>query len=303
MTYEHLIAEFLRTPWALLPEKIQALRLVLARKMSGETIPDEEIAALKGQSKSNVSQQRGRVAVLPIVGTLVHRGSGIEESSGVPSILSIGKKFDALMNDPGIKAIVLDIESPGGSVYGTKELGDKIYQARNDKKIVAIANALAASAAYWILCQASEAWMKPTGHVGSIGVFMAYCDDSKMMADAGIEMTLISSGKYKTEGAYGPLSEEAKSYFQSECDRYYGMFLDAVARGRGKTTATVQEKFGQGRVVGATEALKAGMVDKVGTLEDVLQSLGISLESQASPARLQTPHKRLAAQIDLANLE
>ncbi len=300
MHYSHLLTAFASTPWALLEEKLISMRLFLLRKAKGEEIPHEEIKAAMAENRASTPRTSGRVAVLPIVGTIIHRGTQLEESCGMPSCQLIGKRFDAMMDDPGVKTIVLDIESPGGSVYGVQELGQKIANAKGQKKVVASVNALAASGAFWIASQAAEIWMTPTGHVGSVGVFVAHEDISKALESAGVNLTMVSAGKYKTEGV-GPLTEEARAHLQSEVDRYYEMFCQALASGRDTTVTKVKKDFGEGRVVGAKQAKAVGMIDKIGTLQELLQSLGVSVSGGGS-MQAETPFNRLKAELDLAEV-
>ncbi|MCC7371633.1 MAG: S49 family peptidase, partial [Chloroflexi bacterium] len=131
-----------------------------------------------------------------------------------------------------------------------------------------------ASAAYWIASSADEIVVTPSGEVGSIGVFTAHEDISAALEAEGVTVTLISAGKYKTEGnPFEPLSEEARGAIQARVDDYYSMFVRAVARGRGVKPADVRGGFGQGRVVGADEAVRLGMADRVGTMAQTVERL------------------------------
>jgi ClpP class serine protease len=97
------------------------------------------------------------------------------------------------------------------------------------------------------------------------------------MASEGVKTTLISAGKYKTEGnPYEPLSDEARAAMQAMVDDYYGMFTRAVAKGRGVSVDAVRNGFGEGRMVSASQAVKNGMADRVATLDQVLASHGVS---------------------------
>lgn len=300
MHYSHLLSAFCQTPWAISQEKLVEMRLFLLRKAKGETIPQAEIDAVLAERRPAEPQQKGKIAVLPIVGTLVHRATGMDELCGLVSTQMLAKRFDAMVNDSGIKAIVLDIDSPGGSVYGMQEFGDRIAEARSQKKIYGISNAMAASGAYWLASQVDELWITPTGHVGSIGVYIAHEDVSKALEQEGVSVTLVSAGKYKTEGnPFGPLSDEARQYLQDEVDRYYQMFTKAVASGREVTVKQVRDQFGQGRVFGAEQAKQAGMVDRIGSLQDLLARLGVGSTAGSNPMA-STPFNRLKAELDLA---
>ena len=180
------------------------------------------------------------------------------------------------VDDPGIKAIVIDVDSPGGSVFGVEELASEIRAATEKKYIVAVANSLAASAAYWIGSAASEMVMTPGGEVGSIGVYTVHQDYSDQLANEGVKTTLIKAGKYKAEGnPFEPLSDDAKEALQKRVEEIYGSFIASVANGRGVSASTVRSGFGQGRVVGAKEALDMKMVDRVETLQETLARLGV----------------------------
>jgi ClpP class serine protease len=133
---------------------------------------------------------------------------------------------------------------------------------------------LSASVGYWLMSQCSQAYVTPGGEVGSVGVWMAHEDWSKAMAESGVVTTMIYAGKFKVEGnPYEPLGEDARAFMQSRVDDYYGAFVRAVARGRGVGVQQVRDGMGQGRVLGAEEALAQGMVDGVATLAEVVRRM------------------------------
>jgi signal peptide peptidase SppA len=203
----------------------------------------------------------------------------------------------AALQDETVSQILIDIDSPGGSVYGVAELADEIVSARAQKPVVAIANSLAASAAYWIGCSASEFYVTPGGEVGSIGVWQAHQDYSKAMDEAGVKTTLISAGKFKVEGnPYAPLDEEAQGFMQSRVDDYYAAFTKAVAKGRGVPISQVRDGMGQGRVLGADAALASSMVDGIATFEDVVKKMRRDARAQIKPnaSRLNQARNSLA---------
>ncbi|EXI92144.1 MAG: putative signal peptide peptidase SppA [Candidatus Accumulibacter sp. BA-94] len=210
----------------------------------------------------------------------------VDDVSG-PGCVSTQQFASALrqaLADDSVSQILIDIDSPGGSVYGVSELADEIASARGQKPVVAIANSLAASAAYWIGCSASEFYVTPGGEVGSIGVWQAHFDYSQAFAAEGIQPTLISAGKYKVEGnPYAPLDDEAQGFMQSRVDDYYASFTKAVARGRGMPIVQVREGMGQGRVLGADAAQAQGMVDGVATFDDVVRKMRRDARSSARP--------------------
>jgi signal peptide peptidase SppA len=294
MKHALLIAEFLSTPWALLPERLAAITGVIHRWVDGVRFSESEIQAVVGNAPQATAERRAAdaarpaaVAVLPLFGVVSHRIHQVQNISGPGGTSTEGfsRRFRQALEDPAVGAIVIDVDSPGGSVYGVAELAAQIYEARGKKKVVAVANSLAASAAYWIAAAAEELVITPAGEVGSIGVYTAHEDWSKALELKGIKPSLISAGKYKTEGnPYEPLADEARAAIQKRVDEYYDMFTKAVAKYRGATPSDVREGYGQGRVVGAKEALALNMADRIETLDDTLARLASSKRAQ-SPRR------------------
>ena len=285
MKHALLVCEFLSTPWAILPERLSAMCQVIARVVAErEASPDvmaqvradaQEIEARRGEAAS-VAGNGGGIAVLPFYGTSVQRTTPMQDvsGSGLMSIARFTQTFRAALADDSVGGILLDFDSPGGSVYGVMELANEIYQARSQKPIFAIANSLAASAAYWLATSASEFYVTPGGEVGSIGVFAAHQNLAKALEKEGVETTLVSAGKYKTEGnPFGPLSDDARAAMQSRIDAYYGAFTRGIAKNRGVDVATVREGMGEGRVISASAAKAENMVDGVATFDDVVRKL------------------------------
>ena len=221
----------------------------------------------------------------------------VDDISG-PGSTSTQKFTSALrqvLADDTVGQILIDIDSPGGSVYGVAELATEIVKARAQKPVVAVANSLAASAAYWIGCSAGEFYVTPGGEVGSIGVWQAHFDYSKALEEEGVKPTLISAGKFKVEGnPYVPLDPEAQAFMQSRVDDYYNAFIKAVAKGRGVSVADVRDGMGEGRVLGADAALAANMVDGIATFDDVLAKMQKTVVSQKPPGASRLAQARAA---------
>lgn len=275
--YTHIIHVMQSTPWAILPEKLAAMCDLLRLRANVVELSDEDIQARIGAAAPRPrATSKGAVAVLPLYGVISQRMDLMTQISGGTSTERFSRDLKQAVDDPGIKAIVIDVDSPGGSVFGVEELASEIRAATEKKYIVAVANSLAASAAYWIGSAASEMVMTPGGEVGSIGVYTVHQDYSEHLAKEGVKTTLIKAGKYKAEGnPFEPLSDDAKEALQKRVEEIYNSFVASVASGRGVSTSTVRSGFGQGRVVGAKEALDMKMVDRIETLQDTLARLGI----------------------------
>ena len=283
--YTHVLSLLFNTPWAILPEKLQAMTELLQLRLQGVTFTAEEIRARVGEAAQGgaMPMMSGSVAVLPLRGVISQRANMITQSSGGTSAEAFGKAFKGAIESDSVKAVVLDIDSPGGSVHGTAELADLIFEARGRKPIVAVANSQGASGAYFIGSQADEFVSIPTGLVGSIGVFTEHVDRSRAEEMAGLKTTLIYAGKFKVEGnTHEPLSTAGRQHAQELADSFYEMFVGAVARGRNVTAEAVRNGFGQGRMLGSKAALAAGMIDRIATLEEVVTQLGGGQEANES---------------------
>lgn len=272
-TYDRVIRYVLEMPWAIKPEALGVILDVLEFRAGGGKWTAEEIEARIGdERRSNTVSRTNPVAVVPLYGTIMPRARVMQQISGGRSIEDFADDLRAADADPSVETIVMDIASPGGSVEQVPETAELIRSLSTPT--VAVANGDAASAAYWLAAAADELVVTPSGEVGSIGVWTAHQDVSGMQAKLGVETTLISAGKYKVEGhPFGPLQDEARAELQRKVDHYYDMFVQGVAVGRGVSTSEVLEKFGQGRMVVAPDAVKLGMADRVATIDQVLGEL------------------------------
>lgn len=271
----HIISYVLSTPWAIRREYAAIIQHVLLMRQAGQRFTAEEIQARIGAASTRtVNASAANIAVIPIVGVIEHRMEALGNISGGMSPDTIAKSFRAALNDSSVSSIVLDIDSPGGTVYGLMELGDEIRAARGKKPVVAVANSVAASAAYWLGAQAEEFVVTPSGQVGSIGVVSMHQNIAALLEKEGVEITLIHSSKFKTEGnPFQALGEEAYASIKADVDAYDGHFHRAVAKGRGVPIDKVRSDFGMGRMVMANDALARGMVDAVETFDQVIARL------------------------------
>jgi len=257
--------------WALHPAKLEEVAVFIERRLSGEHLAPEGAAGKSGNRAEQSYEVRQGVAVLPLYGVLDKRMNLMLRFSGGTSTELFARDFRKALDDPRVEAILLDIDSPGGAVDGTKELADLVYGSRGQKPIIAYANGLMASAAYWIGSAADQIVAMDTAEVGSIGVAMMHYDYSAQDDQLGIKRTSITAGKYKRIASdEKPLSKEGKEYLQSLVDDYYGLFLEAVGRHRNVDPETVHDKMADGRIFIGKKALKARLVDVIGNFNDAL---------------------------------
>jgi signal peptide peptidase SppA len=233
------------------------------------------------------------VAVVRIVGTLTQRGDMINSVS-TRSTDAVAAEVREAAGAQQVDAIVLEIDSPGGEVFGVPEAWQAIREATRQKPVVAVANSFAASAAYYLASAADEIWVTPSGQVGSVGVYALHVDESAALEAMGEKWTFVSAGKYKVEGNPAePLSEEGQETLQTTVNHYYDMFTRDVARGRGREIGVdaVRRGFGEGRMVLARPAVEERMADEIGTLDDAIRRAAQLGRARASAAKAQ----RLAA--------
>jgi len=287
--YHRVLAEARTSVWLIRPDKLDAIMSLLENRAAGiqadaNTLRafaydnlDKRQTRLEGVTAATMkagSKAPKAIGVIPILGSIVQRGNMFTEASGTASTDQIGRQFDGLLENEAVGTIVLDIDSPGGTVYGVPELAHKIQAGRDRKPIVAVANAEAASAAYWLASAASEIVVTPSGNVGSVGAYAMHIDQSGLNETVGVKPTYISYGKYKVSGNPDePLDDETRDEIQERVNRYGRMFEEALAANRGVPLATVRSDYGQGRMLDAEAAKRAGMVDRVESFEAVIARL------------------------------
>lgn len=254
--------------WAI---RADALPRVLSAARAFETSHAPEPAAAAAAS---VAPQSGPgIAVIPLTGVLTPHGSFLSFlfGGGSGGVQGFREQLARAVADPQVAAVVLDVDSPGGSVGLVPEAAADVLAARDVKPVYAVANVQAASGAYYIASQASELYVTPSGQVGSIGVYYLHEDWSSFNEQFGVDVNYVYAGQYKTEGNPDePLSDEARAAWQADADTLYQTFVNDVAQGRGATAASVMSDYGEGRVLLAQDALDAGMVDGIDTLQTVI---------------------------------
>lgn len=301
--YPHVLSFVSDHPWAILESKLQAICELLEFRSSGGLFSREELDRYAaGSAAGRVSRSKGAIAVIPVYGTITQRANLLSDFSGGTTTQLLGSSIAEAMGNDGIKAVVFDFDSPGGSTDGVTELAAKIRSFRGQKPMISVANSLMASAAYWLASQTDEVVASPSSMVGSIGVYGVHMDESKALEQAGVTPTVIKAGKYKAEGLpVSPLSEEAVAALQAQVEEFYTMFVNDVAAGRGVAPSAVRNGYGEGRVLTAAAAKAAGLVDRIATLEDTINRLGAQGGVVTpNPARAAADSERTLALIDMA---
>lgn len=262
--------------WAIHPAKLDEIVAFVETRMSqGKPEDLPEFASGKSGNKSEDSYQiKNGVAVIPVFGTLMKRANLFTRFSGGTSYQLIQRDIQSALENPKVKAIALEIDSPGGSADGVFEVADFIFSVRGQKPIVAVSDGLVASAAYLIASAADKIFVGPATYAGSIGVISAHFDYSRQDEKYGVKRTYIYAGKYKALGNDAePLNEEAKDYLQGKVDYLYGLFLDAVAKNRGVDPSAALS-MADGKIFIGEQAAQIGLVDSIGTVEEAIAFAG-----------------------------
>ena len=260
MPLPHLASRLYGTPLLVARSKLDIILSVLGERIHW---PEPQSAIPLPPSRAQTDAPSG-IAVVPIHGTLVRRGLGLEAASGLTSYGEIGAMLEAALADPTVAGILLDIDSPGGEAGGVFELARQIRAADAQKPVWAIASDSAFSAAYAIACSASRVYVTQTGGMGSIGVIAMHVDQSVRDAQDGYRYTAITAGDQKNDfSPHQPLDKEASARLQAEVDRLYGIFVDHVAGMRQLESRFVRST--QAGLYFGPEAVTAGLADAEGS--------------------------------------
>jgi signal peptide peptidase SppA len=224
-----------------------------------------------------------KIAVGSVIGTLVSRSGYLDAASGLQAYGDTADAIAAAMDDATVRGVILDVDSPGGEVGGLFDLIEQIKAIKGltAKPLWAVANESALSAAYAIASAADRLYVTRTGEVGSIGVVAAHVDESQADAKAGFAWTFIFAGDRKVDGnAHEPLSERARGDIQTDVDRLYSEFCALVAANRGLTVETVRDT--NAAIYRGELAIRAGLADRLGTLDLALAEMAAELDRAAS---------------------
>ncbi|MEM8119169.1 S49 family peptidase [Morganella morganii] len=277
MNLPHLAQKLFNTPLAIHPQKAEVIvsslteRLGITQIRSAMMEDDDEYFSRKARKDSGYDVLEG-IAIIPVYGTLVQKLGTLRPYSGMTGYDGIRRVFLTAVNDPEVKGICLDIDSPGGEVAGCFDLVDLIYAERGKKPIHAILSENAFSAAYAIASAADKICVPRTGGVGSVGVIVIHCDWSQHIKDDGLKVSIITYGNRKAESnPYVALSDEAKAAIQHDVDEMGRLFVSTVSRNRGLSETVIRNT--QAACYLAAEGVQMGLADVVASPDVAFQEL------------------------------
>ena len=260
------------------PEVIAAVEANTQRR---ETVESERKAAADDdeidpeEAAKITAIMCGSIAVVPVDGVIARHASmvnGFSQPGGTTGA-AIAAAVKLCIDDPACSGVILDFDSPGGTVAGCEETAAAIRMMGEHKPIVSYAHGQMCSAAYWIGAQASKVYAGRTSPIGSIGVFSVYDDSSKAMSERGVTRHIVRSGANKGTMWPGvPVTEKALEAKQAECNATYAVMLTDIAAGRGVDVETLKPGA-DGRVLIGEQGLAAGLLDGVMPFEQVLAAM------------------------------
>jgi signal peptide peptidase SppA len=275
----HIADRVLGRPLLLHPTKAEVVLHILEGRLplDGALAPlGPEANRFTGNNitRNGTTVRQDGVAIISVIGSLVNRGAWLGARSGMTSYEGLTAQIRDARYDPKVKAILLDLDSPGGEATGMFTVAAAVREAAQDKPVVAVVNDMAASAAYGIASQATEIVVSPTSLVGSIGVVLTHLDRSGELQAKGIKPTLIYAGRHKVDGnPYGPLSDAVRADLQTEVAKFYDQFVGLVAQGRGDRLTEADARATEARTFIGQEAIERGLADRVASFDAVLASL------------------------------
>lgn len=268
-----------------------------ALRSEGPTADDEGPRPLTAHLTATAGQQAFKIAVIEAAGTLMKHESSLDSST---STVRLRREITQAANDPTVAGILLVIDSPGGTTAGTADLGTAVRNANQKKPVYAFAEDLAASAAYWIGCQAERFFANDaTALIGSIGTFIGTYDMSGRAGMTGVRAKVYKTGSLKGTGFPGTeITPEQDAYLQSIVDESQQHFVAAVAAGR-KMSAEQVQQVASGGVFVAPNALKLGLIDGIQTFDATLQALAAAA-SKRRPTSLSSQSQETDMKVNAA---
>lgn len=269
MNLPHIISKVTRQPWVITAEKHRAIMDVLDARIAGDFKALNYDESDGPEDDGDRDQYRefqtatGTIAVIPVHGILGKHLSSMEMACGGCSLDTLQSQLKTALNSPRISKVLLDINSPGGTVTGTPETARLIASVAAVKPVWAFTDADCCSGAMWLASQCTRVYSTESAELGSVGVRMVLLDYTKQLEEEGVKVNAISSGKYKLLGAsFKPLTDEERDMLQTESDRIHAQFQQAVNAVREVSLANLQ-----GQIYRGEEAAGIGLTD--GTVQDL----------------------------------
>ncbi len=267
-------------PWAIEPRYLSEA-LTHIRAGSWKMMRDDDVPLSMGERAERLIERNGSVAVVSLDGSLM---KGISKFGGT-STLAARIALSRLGEDPDTESVVLRIDSPGGQVAGTAELGEAVAELNQVKPVHAYIEDMGASAAYWVASQARSITANKMALVGSIGVLFVMQDMSKAAEKDGVDVKVFATGPHKGTGTPGaPITDEQAESIQRMVDDFAAQFFGTVKKARGFNAAQLSAVT-TGEVWIASRAKDLGLIDGIKTIDEVVGSLIVGRAPARSVSR------------------
>jgi protease-4 len=240
---------------------------------------------------SVVKGESPRISGGPRIGVVMVKG-GIGMGDGGADAEEVLKQVKRFADDDGMKAVVVRIDSPGGSVGPSQEIHDEVAKLAKKKTVVCSLGNVAASGGFYVAVACPKIVAAPGTLTGSIGVISQFANVKGLVERFNVKMETVKSGKLKDAGnPFRDMTPEDRAYWQALVDRVYGQFLSAVAEGRGLEEAEVR-KVADGRVITGAEAKELGLVDALGNFYDAVDLAKTEAKLSGEPHLVYPPDER-----------
>jgi signal peptide peptidase SppA len=273
----NILSAALAQEWAMPEDHVRNLLAIAARENEISDTALESYRADRQDEETGLSI-RGDVGVINVAGPLFKFANLFTVLSGATSYQMTALALQQAADDPQIRSIVIQFDTPGGMVSGCDELATAIHSARKTKPVYAYVSGMAASAGYWLASSCEKVIISPASMVGSIGVVRAWQDDTKRKAAAGIETIEIVSSQ-SPDKRPDHSTDEGRSVHQKQVDDLADVFIKSVAENRGVSADQVAKEFGAGGVEIGANAVSKGMADAIGQFEDLIAVLSTEASS------------------------
>lgn len=296
------LLQVLSQPWAIEPGTLSAICDVIERGTSSAVTDLAARAQRRARAGRGAYHVSDGVADIPVSGVIAKQVSIFDFlfGDGGTATATIRAQLQAALADEDVHTILLDIDSPGGTVAGVPELADEIAAAAEHKRVVAFTDGMMASAAYWLGASASEVVSSKAAQVGSIGVYAALTDQHVAAHQAGVKREVVKYGRYKGGGIPGtPIDSDTRQQVQEQVNTFGEMFDAHVAARRG-FDGEQMSSAGEGRLFIGAKALEVGLTDAVSTYEELRRQLstnGGSTMSKDTKAALATDVSAVAPEL------
>ena len=265
MKYPRIAEKIYSSPWAIKPSQHAAIARAFESHIRGDAA--QSLTEISAGVEMEISDG---IAIIPIAGVIGKHLSLMETACGGVDLDGVAAALSIAVEDENVRAIVLNINSGGGTVTGVQEISARIKAASETKPVIAYTDGQCCSAAYWMASQATAIYASPSAEVGSIGVYMALLDESASLAQQGVKVNLVKAGKFKASGApFQPLTDDERAMFQADVDKIYRRFTSSVTERRPSVSAETM----QGQTFDGEDSVGVGLTDGVADSIDEVLSL------------------------------